>query len=177
LGGDAQTDAWSSVLGEFPHLDPDERYWARAIGARGGQHPLHADFFKVSHHSSTRGINLELLERLGDRGGGGPSSGPAVMAVSCASGRDSHHGFPHTVCQGLLREVRDPRAKSGGDHDPDDDLGIHYTSQLTDDGAPAGSIAFVVAASGRTRLFRLGDRDDEQVDLAQAQQVRRRIPA
>jgi hypothetical protein len=109
LGGDAQTDAWSSVLGEFPHLDPDERYWARAIGARGGQHPLHAHFFKVSHHSSKRGINLELLERLGDRASGGPSSGPAIMAISCASGRDSHHGFPHRVCQGLLREVRNRR--------------------------------------------------------------------
>lgn len=175
LGGDAQTDAWSSVLGEFPHLDPDERYWARAIGARGGQHPLHADFFKVSHHSSKRGINLELLERLGDRGTGGPSSGPAIMAVSCASGRDSHHGFPHRVCQGLLREVRDPRAKSGGDHDRDDDLGIHYTSQLTADGTPAGSIAYVITSSGTRRLYRFGDGADELVDLNRPQQVRSRI--
>lgn len=175
LGGDAQTDAWSSVLGEFPHLDPDERSWARAIGARGGQHPLHAHFFKVSHHSSKRGINLELLERFGDRASGGPSSGPALMAISCASGRDSHHGFPHRVCQGLLREVRNPKAKSGGDHDPDDDLGIHYTSHLTAEGKPAGSIAYVIRASGSARLYRFGDADDETVDLNNAQQVRSRI--
>jgi beta-lactamase superfamily II metal-dependent hydrolase len=175
LGGDAQTDAWSGVLAEFPHLDPDERNWARAIGARGGQQPLRCDFFKVPHHASKRGVNLELLERLGDRGSGGPSSGPPVIALSCATGRDSHHGFPHAVCQGLLREVRDPQAKSGGNHRPDDDLGIHYTSQQTAEGGMAGSIAYVVGPTGSTRLFRLNDRADQPVDLHAARRVKARI--
>jgi len=172
LGGDAQTDAWSAVLAEFPHLAPDPRNWARAIGAKTGRSPLRCDFFKVAHHGSKRGINLELLERLGDRSTGGPSLGPALLAVSCATDKGSVHGFPHLVTQGLMREVRRPEAKSGKAHGLDDELGIHYTSQLIDPGTtPAGSIAYVMRADGSADLFRLGDAEKSAVSLLRARQA------
>lgn len=173
FGGDAQTDAWGQVLQEFPHLDPDERMWARAIGAKKGRTPLACDLFKVSHHCSKRGINLELLERLGDRGGGFPSKGPRYLVSSCATGSDSEYGFPHDVSQDLMREVRNPQAQAGGIHPPDDELGIHYTSQALGppEAGPAGSIAYIIKADGGARLYRLGEGVDAAVNLATARPV------
>ena len=173
LGGDAQSDAWGQVLQEFPHLDPDERQWARAIGAGNGRTPLRCDLFKVSHHCSKRGINLELIERLGDTGSTFGSTGPPLLVSSCATDADSEYGFPHAVTQGLLREVRDPQAKAGGPHGDDDQLGIHYTSQrLTGaGGGPAGSIAYVMKASGTASLYRMCDEVGEDVSLAGARRL------
>jgi hypothetical protein len=170
FGGDAQSDAWGQVLQEFPHLDPDERQWARAIGAKNGRTPLKCDLFKVSHHCSKRGINLELIERLGDSATGFPSKGPPLLVSSCASGADSEYGFPHAVTQDLLREVRDPQAKAGGVHPGDDALGIHYTAQgIGQLGAvptgPAGSLGYVMKADGTARLYRLLDGVDDAVTL------------
>lgn len=173
FGGDAQTDAWGQVLQEFPHLDPDARQWARAIGAKNGRTPLKCDLLKVSHHCSKRGINLELLERLGDSGSGFPSKGPPLLISSCASGADSEYGFPHAVTQDLLREVRDPQAQAGGQHPDDDVLGIHYTAQQL--GAPeagaAGSIAYVMKATGKAELHRLGDAVDDDINLLTARRL------
>ena len=173
LGGDAQSDAWGQVLQEFPHLDPDERQWARAIGAGNGRTPLRCDLFKVSHHCSKRGINLELIERLGDTGSTFGSTGPPLLVSSCATDADSEYGFPHAVTQGLLREVRDPQAKAGGAHADDDQLGIHYTSQrLTGaGGGPAGSIAYVMKASGTASLYRMCDEVGDDVSLAGARRL------
>jgi beta-lactamase superfamily II metal-dependent hydrolase len=170
FGGDAQSDAWGQVLQEFPHLDPDERQWARAIGAKNGRTPLKCDLFKVSHHCSKRGINLELIERLGDSATGFPSNGPPLLVSSCASGSDSEYGFPHAVTQDLLREVRDPQAKAGGTHPGDDALGIHYTAQgIGEPGAastgPAGSLAYIMKATGSAKLYRMGDAVGDDVTL------------
>lgn len=174
LGGDAQTDAWGTVLGEFPHLEPDERQWARAIGAKTGRTPLTCDLFKVSHHCSKRGINLELVERLGDPGGGFPSKGPFYLVSSCASGSDSGYGFPHDVSQFLMREVTNPQAQAGGAHPADDELGIHYTSQMTKGpgATPAGSLAYVIGADGSGSLYRFGDPVAANVNLANARLVK-----
>lgn len=171
LGGDAQTDAWGHVLGEFPHFRRDEDVWAQQISVRKGRQPLACDLFKVSHHCSKRGINLELIERLGDSDGFGASYGPPVMVVSSATGDDSDYGFPHEVTQELLREVRAPRAQSGGDRPVDGRLGIHYTAQSLAGGGPAGSVAYIVTSTGIRRLYRLGDRADEQVSLARARRL------
>ena len=165
LGGDAQTDAWGQVLQEFPHLDPDVRQWARAIGAKTGRTPLKCDLFKVSHHCSKRGINLELLERMGDPGTGFPSKGPSLLISSCSTGAGSGYGFPHDVTQRLLREVRDPQARAGGSHKADDEVGIHYTSQQIAGGGPAGSLAYVLKANGSADLYRLGDAVDADAPL------------
>jgi beta-lactamase superfamily II metal-dependent hydrolase len=174
LGGDAQTDAWGQVIQEFPHLDKDPKNWVRQIGGGTGSQPLACDFFKVSHHASKRGVNLELIERLGDRSGGaGPSNGPRWLVASCASGPDSSYGFPHTVTQELLREVRDPQAQKGGTHPADDELGIHYTSQTLDPGpGVAGSVAYVVHQDGSADLFRFGDGISDMVDPAKARRVK-----
>jgi len=173
FGGDAQTDAWGRILDEFPHLEPDERIWARAIGAKSGRTPLTCDLFKIAHHCSKRGINLELIERLGDRGGGFPSKGPFYLVSSCASGADSSYGFPHDVSQALMREVTDPQAQAGGVHPADDELGIHYTSQVmaAPGAGPAGSLAYVIGADGGGRLYRLGDAPGANVSLANARLV------
>lgn len=174
LGGDAQTDAWGHVLAEFPHLLRDDQNWARQIGARTGEQPLACDFFKVSHHASKRGVNLELLERFGDNTGKGPTRGPGILAVSCSTDRPGGFGFPHLVTQELMREVRHPTAQSGDTHDPDDELGIHYTSQVIDGagGEPAGSIAFVMSADRSLQLYRLCDAEAAPVDLSRARPVK-----
>ncbi len=178
LGGDAQSDAWGQVLQEFPHLIPDERQWARAIAAGGGRTPLRCDLFKVSHHCSKRGINLELIERLGDMGTGFPSTGPPLLISSCASDGDSNHGFPHLITQELLREVRDPQARAGGAHQSDDELGIHYTAQRIADGpgggpgTHAGSVGYVMRKDGTATLYRFGDGVDDDVILANARAVK-----
>lgn len=174
LGGDAQTDAWGQVIQEFPHLDKDPKNWVRQIGGGTGSQPLACDMFKVSHHASKRGVNLELIERLGDRSGGaGPSMGPRWLVASCASGPDSGYGFPHTVTQELLREVRDPQAQKGGNHPADDQLGIHYTSQTLDPGpGVAGSLAYVVHEDGSADMFRFGDGVSDTVDLSKARRVK-----
>jgi beta-lactamase superfamily II metal-dependent hydrolase len=174
LGGDAQTDAWGNVLDEFPHFDADSTNWARAIGSRTGAQPLACDLFKVSHHGSKRGVNLELMERLGDRTGADPSRGPRLLVASCATGAGSSYGFPHEVTQDLMREVRDPVAQSGGTHRPDDQLGIHYTSQVLDGvpaGQPAGSIAYVARADGSDDLYRLCEARAAPVDLTRARRA------
>ena len=172
LGGDAQTDAWGRVLDEFPHFAKDEQNWARAISARSGRQPLACDLFKVSHHGSKRGINLELIERFGDRTGAGPSSGPNILVTSSATDGDSEYGFPHLVTQELLREVRDPLAsKLSGTHKLDGALGIHHTAQQVGGGGPAGSVAFVVAGDGSRALYRFGDAVREAVDLGTARKV------
>lgn len=173
LGGDAQTDAWGQVLQEFPHLDLDAKNWVRQIGGGTGSRPLACDLFKVSHHASKRGVNLELLERMGDRSGGlGPSFGPRWLVASSASGAGSGFGFPHAVTQELLREVRDPQAQAGGTHKPDDQLGIHFTAQrLASDGSAVGSVAFVMRADASTDLYRFGDAKDEVLDLRRARRA------
>jgi hypothetical protein len=80
LGGDAQTVAWASVVGDFPELvaNPSPVYAALRI-ARGGD-MLAADVLKVSHHGAKHGIERAAEEGLrprhplherGRRGGAG----------------------------------------------------------------------------------------------------------
>ena len=174
LGGDAQTDAWSKVLEEFPHLDKSEENWARLIKARQGRQPLFCDVLKVSHHASKHGINLELVERMGDASGDGRTNGPKYLINSCDA--DSTHGFPHMVAQEIMREVRQPVAKSGAQRKRDHELGIHYTAQKIDTGgqpADAGSVAIVLHKNGSPPdLYRLCDAAKAEVDLARARRVK-----
>ncbi|MEZ4502315.1 MAG: hypothetical protein R3C39_06800 [Dehalococcoidia bacterium] len=172
LGGDAQTDAWGQVLQDFPHLNRQTDDWSRLISARKGREPLLCDVLKVSHHGSKHGVNLELVERFGDTGGG-PSTGPRYLVNSSADGPASKHGFPHAVTQEILREVRQPTAKSGAQRLDDHALGIHYTAQRLGNGA-AGSVAVVLKADGSVPdLYRFGDEVDDDIDLDQARLVRR----
>lgn len=178
LGGDAQTDAWSRVLEEFPHLDKDPENWARQIVVRKGRQPLLCDVLKVAHHCSKHGVNLELIERMGDRYGAGPSHGPQYLVSSCADGPGSRYGFPHDIAQEIMREVREPQASAGGSHVPDQDdgRGIHYTGQMIAATAPpeaAGSIAVVLNKNGDDPvLYRLCDGRNDNVDLSKAREAK-----
>lgn len=174
LGGDAQTDAWGRVLDEFPHSAPEKTNWSQAISARTGRQPLGCDLFKVSHHGSKRGINFELLERLGDKTGSAISDGPDVLVVSSATDAESDYGFPHLLTQEILREVREPMAAKipPGQRKSDGHLGIHNTAQtIVAGGAMAGSIGFTAAADGRRALYRFADNRLDRVDLSVARKV------
>ena len=73
-----------------------------------------------------------------------------------------------------MREVANPQAQAGGTHPTDDELGIHYTSQLmaAPGAGPAGSLAYVIGPDGGARLYRLGDGVDAKVSLANARLVK-----
>jgi hypothetical protein len=169
LGGDAQTLSWSFVSTDFPFLAASGTGPAKAISAATGNTDLlSADVFKVSHHASKHGVNLELIERIA----------PAVTIVS-STAAGPNYGFPHTVTQNAIREALDPVA--GGkpdpvtglprDHKSDEELGIFYTSDTTTAaGQPnAGSLA-VVLRGKRRQLWRFGDSLGESINLTQARQ-------
>ncbi len=175
LGGDAQTDAWSKVVEEFPHFHKDPENFGREIAVRTRRQPLVCDAFKVSHHASKHGINLELIERMGDVSGTGQPRGPRFLISSCADGAGSGYGFPHGVVQEIMREVRFPTASSGAARPGDDELGIHFTSQQIDDPpqpGPAGSVAVLLYEDGSTPdLYRFGDHRNQPVDLTKARRA------
>jgi beta-lactamase superfamily II metal-dependent hydrolase len=176
LGGDAQTDAWSHVLEDFPHLEKDKANWARQIQVRQGHQPLLCDVLKVSHHASKHGVNLELVERMGDTSGTGFTNGPTALVSSCDS--TSKYGFPHLVAQEIMREVREPIASksTAPGHKPDHELGIHYTCQelkdMVGNVSPAGSVAIVFDGNANTPdIYRMGDGVKSNVDLSKARKV------
>ena len=62
-----------------------------------------AQVFKVPHHGSKHGLNLELVEAIE----------PAVSIVSSVREGGRYH-FPHEVMQAALREALDPRSSEPG---------------------------------------------------------------
>ena len=168
LGGDAQTLSWSYVLTDFPFLMKSNSPAARAIAAATGDvDMLRAQVFKVSHHASKRGVNLELLERIR----------PRVTVVSCAPDSSRYH-FPHDLAQEILREARDPRAGTGAARAADDwSLGIFYTADADSRGQILGTVVAVVEQGRDPQVWRLGDDSGESVALANltgAKRFRRR---
>lgn len=148
LGADSQTSSWAHVEVDFPtqRAEHDPEY--RLLGLARGKEPLKSTIFKVPHHCSKNGLNLELVARID----------PALSLISCEASTSSH-AFPHRVALDQLREARQARATTGGDWDPDWELGIHTTAdkvQPNDD--PLGTIAVLVpSTSTRPTLWRLGD--------------------
>jgi beta-lactamase superfamily II metal-dependent hydrolase len=155
LGADAQTLSWGQVMSDFPELRPSESPVAKQLRMALGSDPLRAQVFKVPHHASKHGVNLELVELIK----------PSLSLISCAAGGGRYH-FPHTVAQESVREALESIATTGATHRPDHDLGIHYTGSTDTDGRLLGSIAVVISPSGRKRsLWRFGDRPDEPVPI------------
>ncbi len=148
LGGDAQTLSWSYVLTDFPYLMRSNSPSAEAIAAATGDRDLlRAQVFKVSHHASKRGVNLELLERIR----------PQVTVISCGPNSSRYH-FPHDLAQEILREARQPLAGSGSDRASKDwELNIFYTSDTDTDGVALGTVVSVVEEGRRPQVWRLGD--------------------
>jgi hypothetical protein len=125
-----------------------------------GSDPLRAQVFKVPHHASKHGLNLELIELVD----------PAVSLVSSVGGGGKYN-FPHRVALEALREALEP-ITSEGDRSPDADLGIHFTASMDDAGDPLGSVALVIPPAGDMRMWRFADKRSQSVDLAKARRVR-----
>jgi competence protein ComEC len=158
LGADAQTLSWGHVMSDFAELRPSASPVAKALRMAVGADPLRAQVFKVPHHASKHGVNLELVELIR----------PRLTLISSAGGGGKYN-FPHTVAQESVREALEAIASTGAAHKPDHDLGIHYTCARDTAGGALGSIAVVLSLTGRKRqLWRFGDTAGESIDLSRA---------
>jgi hypothetical protein len=169
LGADAQTLSWAQALVDFPQLGPQETAVTKALRKARGLEPLTADVFKVPHHGSKHGLNLELAETVG----------PAISIVSSVHD-GGKYGFPHAVSQEALREAINPISSmpAGSPHKTDPQLRILYTSSRevvggkADPKKPLGTVALLVGPGGRREIWRFGDGEDDTIDLAHGRRVR-----
>lgn len=157
LGADAQTLSWAHAIDDFPELHGVRSEAAKALRMAYGADPLKANVFKVPHHLSKHGLNLELVELVS----------PGLSLVSSVAGGGKYN-FPHAVAQESLREGLQRTTSGRAKRKSDWELGIHYTGAVDDTGAPLGSMAVVMPPAGRPRLWRFGDDTDEPVNLATA---------
>lgn len=158
LGGDAQTLSWSQVLVDFPDLEPDNSPIAKQLRMALGNNPLSAQVFKVPHHASKHGVNLELVELIK----------PSISLVSSVAGGGKYN-FPHMVAQESIREGLEATSGKGTKHKADHELGLHYTAARDSAGKALGSVGLVISPTGRKRhLWRFGDERDQDVDFAKA---------
>jgi hypothetical protein len=157
LGADAQTLSWAQVVLDFPELRPQDSPVANYLRMALGSNPLLASVFKVAHHGSKHGVNLELLELID----------PDISLVSSVGGGGKYN-FPHRVSLEAIREGLQATT-SGQKRKHDWDLGLHYTSGVDTDGVDLGSIAIVLSPSGRKRhVWRFGDASGQNIDLGNA---------
>ncbi len=163
LGGDAQYTSWAQTTVDFPDLQQElNPALRRELAAATGRDYLAADVFKLSHHASKHGINLELLERVGAR----------YALVSCVAG-GGNYNFPHALAMDAAREARKAIAASGSTYPTDHELGIHLTgSHLARTRRPLGSIAVLVPRTHKPlRLFRFMDGPRDDLVLASAREI------
>src|SRR4051794_4174045 len=174
LGADAQTRSWAQVLVDFPQLGPHNTEVTKALRRADGYEPLAADVFKVPHHGSKHGLNLELVEQVM----------PAVSIVSSVHDAGKY-GFPHEVTQAALREALDPISSKppGSDHKSDAELGILYTSSAEqrdgkpDPSKPVGTVALLLGGGSRREVWRFGDGEEDPIDLTAGRRMRAVGPA
>jgi hypothetical protein len=164
LGADAQTTSWAQAVLDFPRLDRRSDALARALRSAMGRDLFRGHVFKVPHHASKHGLNIELVERIA----------PRLCLISSTEGT-GRYGFPHRLAVEAIREALQPLAANRGERKLDHDLGIHYTS-AADTARPAkllGSIALMVPAKrgARLRLWRFGDRPADPVKLEAAREM------
>lgn len=162
LGADAQTLSWAQVVMDFPQLGPDKGPVAKVLDTAQGFEPLRAQVFKVPHHASKHGLNLELVETIS----------PRYSLVSSVGG-GGNYGFPHLTALDALREAIQQTAMTGASWRPDFDNGIHYTCALEDNANhdPLGTIALVMSPTGqKLHLWRFGDTPSGDVAVADGRQ-------
>jgi len=137
---------------------------AKELHAALGRDFQDADVFKLSHHASKHGINLELLERV-----------DAPYTLISASDGHGRYKFPHRLAMEAAREARQPTTSKPTEPAPDYELGIHLTgARLGGNGRSAlGTIAVLVprAAGSPIRMFRLMDDLAKNIDLAAAREL------
>jgi hypothetical protein len=161
LGADAQTLSWSQALVDFPQLGPQRTAASQALRAARGTVPFQADVFKVPHHGSKHGVNLELVEAIS----------PKLSLISSVAG-GGEYNFPHNVAQEAVREGLEGLAsKVAGKRSPDHELGIHYTGERSDTGKALGTIGVLLTPGGRRRVWRFMDRGSDRIDLARSREL------
>ena len=158
LGADAQTTSWAQATVDFPERHSD--------GDHGGGFPeadgldwLRAHIFKVPHHASKHGVNIELVERIQ----------PKLSLISSVGGAGRYH-FPHHLAIEAIREGIEPTT-SGQVRSGDHELGIYYTAdRLEGTDQDLGTIALIVPPKRRSKaaLWRLRDRPSDAIDLSKA---------
>ncbi|HEY6551620.1 MAG TPA: hypothetical protein VIY71_10525 [Solirubrobacterales bacterium] len=158
LGADAQTLSWAQVFVDFPQLAAEKTAVAEALNKARGVNHLKANVFKVPHHASKHGLNLELIEEIK----------PAVSLVSSVGGGGSYN-FPHRVSLEALREGLEQTTKKEKPRSDDFDLGIHFTFGKDTANRDLGSIAVVLGPTGRKHdVWRFGDGSSKDIDLTSA---------
>jgi hypothetical protein len=167
LGADSQTLSWGKVLDDFPALEATGFPAYQALRLARGTDPLRADVFKVPHHGSKHGVNIELVEAIQPR-----------WSLISSVGGGGEYNFPHVLAQEAVREALEPVSSTGAEHKPDWELGIHYTGARDDKEEPLGTIALVVPPTGRITMWRFGDAPNTKIDLARARRYdkKRQLP-
>jgi competence protein ComEC len=159
LGADAQTLSWGQVLLDFPQLVQQNSPVAKLLQMALGSDPLKADVFKIPHHASKRGVNLELVEAVS----------PWMCLVSSVGGGGKYN-FPHAVSLEAIREAMEPIGATGGTRSPDHVIRIFHTHSEDTSGRTLGSIALVMSPSGKKRhLWRLRDAPTQDLVLGNAE--------
>ena len=115
LGADAQTASWAQASSDFPQLLAEGEI-RRRLKEQMGDDPLRANIFKIPHHASKHGVNIELMERVH----------PGLCLVSSVGGA-GRYNFPHELALDSIREGMEPTT-SGQRRTPDHDLAVLYTS-------------------------------------------------
>ena len=115
LGADAQFLSWAQAAVDFPDLEQQQNpVLAKELRTARGRDFLAADVFKLSHHASKHGINVELLERV--------SAEQTLISATAGSGR---YHFPHLLAMEAAREARQATTSSNAARaDTDHALGI-----------------------------------------------------
>jgi hypothetical protein len=162
LGADAQTTSWGHVSLDFPQLHAAERSSVyKELRKAMGVDALRAQVFKVPHHASKHGVNLELVERIA----------PNLALISSTGGRGKYN-FPHLLAVEAVREGMQPSTGGGKKRLADYELGIHYTSAVDSGRSPLGSMALIVPPKRGSplQLWRFGDEPGEPVRLETARE-------
>ncbi len=171
LGADAQTTSWGQVTLDFPQLHRQRNAALyKELRAAQGSDPLRAHVFKVPHHASKHGVNLELVERIE----------PSVVLVS-STGGGRKYNFPHDLAVEAIREGLQPSTSKRQARKPDHELGIHYTCARRAEGGgqqaratqPLGSIAVMLSPrrGDKLRMWRFLDDTKDAIDLERAREV------
>ncbi|MGH2556973.1 MAG: ComEC/Rec2 family competence protein, partial [Actinomycetota bacterium] len=160
LGADAQTMSWAQAAVDFPQLLAEGQLRS-TLRDQMGPDPLQAQIFKVPHHASKHGVNVELVERVE----------PDFCLISSVGGA-GRYNFPHHLAVESLREGVE-ETTSGQARSPDYDLTLLYTSDLVsspggDD--PLGSIALIVPPQrgADVSVWRFQDAPRDGIDLTNA---------
>jgi Metallo-beta-lactamase superfamily len=159
LGGDEQTTGWAQAAVDFPQL-LSQGELRTLLKDRLGPDALRAHIFKIPHHASKHGVNVELVERVD----------PKLCLVSSVGG-GGRYNFPHYLAIEAVREGMQPTT-SGQTRSPDYELTLLYTSDRRDAPTiePLGSVAVIIppARGSDLSIWRFRDKPGEPIDFSRS---------